>query len=354
VPGHSVARRAAPTDGARHNLSVFCLPGALGRLRVTVVVLSSAGLALAALAPGARAASAGPSAACGASTLATIAAADATVTTDIYRNELAGTEVSFDLRQITGAADLRGAVTKGDRAAALKAVSRIVFHRGWHIVRLRVLDSSGHLLADVGGPYVIAPVPGVLRSGARVVGSFVMSVQDDVGVGKLETHFVGDPIGFYVMGKLVAERGASFPATQPTGAALTLGGVGYRAVAQTYNAFPTGTLSAVILVAPPAGSLTRQPCAVVRAGEFGRVAARLAALAPTLTQHYYGYASTVRIYTGAEVFVRDGVRQLTSTSGSGPSVLPTSGTVSYQGKNWLVFSFEPSPPTRVYLLIAPA
>ena len=84
------------------------------------------------------------------------------------------------------------------------------------------------------------------------------------------------------------------------------------------------------------------------------MAARLAVLAPTLTQHYYGYAATVRIYTGAEVFVRDGARQLTSSGGSGPAVLPTSGTVSYQGRSWLVFSFEPSPPTRVYLLIAPA
>ena len=87
------------------------------------------------------------------------------MTTDIYRNELAGTEVSFDLEQITGAADLLSAVAGHDRAGALKAVSRIVFHRHWHIVRLRALDASGHLLADVGGPYVIAPVSGVLRSG---------------------------------------------------------------------------------------------------------------------------------------------------------------------------------------------
>jgi len=32
---------------------------------------------------------------------------------------------------------------------------------------LRVLDAAGHILADVGGPYVIAPVTGVLRSGGR-------------------------------------------------------------------------------------------------------------------------------------------------------------------------------------------
>jgi hypothetical protein len=320
-------------------------------LRIAAAALATAALALAALAP--APATAGAASACGASTVATLAVADATVTTDIYRNELAGTEVSFDLAQITGAADLLGAVAGHDRAGTLRAVNRIVYHRHWHIVRLRALDASGHLLADVGGPYVIAPVSGVLRSGGRVVGSFVMSVQDDIGVAKLETHFVGDPIGMYVAGKLVAERGARFPLTQPGGSSLTLGSVSYHPVTQTYNAFPTGTLQAVILVAPPAVSLARQPCTMVRAGEFGRVGVRLAQLAPTLTQHYYGYAATVQIYTGAEVFVRNGAKQVTSSGGAGPAVLPRSGTVSYQGRTWLVFSFDPRPSTTVYMLIPP-
>ena len=77
-------------------------------------------------------------------------------------------------------------------------------------------------------------------------------------------------------------------------------------------------------------------------------------MAPTLAQHYYGYASTVRIYTGAEGFVRQGAKQVTSTGGSGPGVLPTSGTVSYQGRTWLVFSFEPRRSIRVYVLVPPA
>ena len=306
------------------------------------------------LAGAGSAGAAGATAACGAATLATVASVDATVTTDIYRNELAGTEVSWDLSNITGAADLLRAVAADSRAAALKAVSRIVYHHFWHIVRLRVFDASGHVLADVGGPYVIAPVSGVLRSGGRVVGSFLMSVQDDAGVTKLESRIVGDPIGIYLGGKLVSERDAHFPAAPPSGSALTLGGVGYRAVAETFNAFPTGTLDAVILVAPPVASLAKQSCAVVRADEFGRVAVRLARLASSLPEHYSDYAGTVRNYTGAEVFVRDGATQLATTDGAGPAVLPTSGTVSYQGTSWLVFSFEPRPSTRVYVLIPPA
>jgi hypothetical protein len=329
---------------------VFRRPGQSRRLSVAAVALAIVG-ALAGAAPGAGAA-------CGGATVATIASADASMLTDIYRNELAGTEVSFDVAKITGAADLLSAVARGDRAAARKAVSRLVYHPAWHIVRLRALDAAGRVLADVGGPDVIAPVSGVLRSGAGdVIGSFVMSVQDDAGVTKLEHRFIGDPIGIYLRGTLVAQRGARFPAAPPNGSGRTLRGVRYSLVTEIYNAFPSGTLSAVILVAPPARSRVSQPCATVRAGEFGRVAGRLTGLLGPLVQHYYGYAFWVQIYTGAEVFVRDpDGTQLTSSTGAGagPAVLPASGTVSYQGKNWLVFSSTPYPPTRVYMLIAPA
>jgi len=47
-----------------------------------------------------------------------------------------------------------------------------------------------------------------------------MSVRDDLGFAKLEYRFVGDPIGIYVNGKLVVERGGSFPNLTPNGAEL--------------------------------------------------------------------------------------------------------------------------------------
>ncbi len=297
---------------------------------------------------------AAPAPACAAATLATIAAVDAASSHDIYANELAGTEVSYDLAQITGASDLLAAVAADNAAATLRAVSRIVFHPAWHIVRLRVLDSRGRILADVGGPYVIAPVSGVLRDRGRIVGSFVMSVQDDVGYTKLVTRFIGDPVGVYLAGKLVAERYAALPPTPPGATTLTLGGVHYQVISETDTAFPAGTLTAVILVATPPASLETQSCAAVRAGEFGRIGERFARLAIDLPDHYPGFATTVHIYTGAEVFVRDGAKQLGSSSGAGPRTLPNAGTISYDGSSWLIYSFEPSPPARVYMLIPPA
>jgi len=294
--------------------------------------------------------------ACGAATHGVLATADAQVVNNIYANELAGQEVTDDLAEITANQPLLTAVSQDDGVATLAAVKKLVYHPAWHIVRLRVLDASGRLLADFGGPYVIAPVSGVLRSSTgALIGSFVMSVQDDVGVTKLEQRFVGDPIAIYANGRLVAQLGGgSFPRTPPSAYTLTLGGVRYLTVTRTYNAFPSGTLRAVILVPPPAISATEQSWAAVRAAEFGRVAARLTGLLGPVAQHYYGYAYWVHVYTAAKVFVlAPAGTVLASSDGSDPPALPLSGSITYEGSSWLVFSFEPQPPVRVFLLVSP-
>ncbi len=109
-------------------------------LRVIVVGVL---LAVLAMACAGSPASADPVASCGASTLATLTAVDAKVANNIDGGELAGSETQVDLRHVTGAADLLSAVAAGNRAATQKAVSRIVYHHFWHIVRLRALDTSG-------------------------------------------------------------------------------------------------------------------------------------------------------------------------------------------------------------------
>jgi hypothetical protein len=326
---------------------------ASGRLGLLVVAVGAVGLA-ALLARAGVASSIGSTSACGAATVATIAAVDNATANDIYANELAGIEVSFDSAQVTASTALSAAVAAEDPSAAHAAVSRLVFHPAWHIVRLRALDAAGRILADVGGPYVIAPVSGLLRFRGRVVGSYLMSVQDDTGYTKLETRYVGNPIAIYYEGRLVAERYASFGEVPPSGGEAALGGVSYRVLRETYKAFPSATLTAVILVAPPPPSLQRQSCAQVRAGEFGRIAERFARLAVSLPQHYPGFARTVTLYTGADVFVRDATTQLASTGGPGPATIPSAGTVRYLGRSWLVFSFDPRPETRVYVLAPPA
>jgi hypothetical protein len=301
--------------------------------------------------------------ACGsAQATSTLAAVDTLTADDIYANELSGTEESFDVSQVTADTQLRAAVATGNAAAARAAVSALVYHPAWHIVRLRVFDATGAILADVGGPYVIAPVSGALVLDGRTVGGFVMSVQDDTGFTKLETRFVGDPIAIYVDGAVVAERHATFPPALPAGSSLELAGTSYRLLEQTYQAFPTadldgtlgaGTLVAAIVVPPPDAATAALPCPLVRAGEFGRIAERFAALAFALPYHYPGFARTVATFTGADVFVRRGSVHLASSAGDGPAQIPRSGEVTYEGRTWLVFSFEPLPGTTVYVLAPP-
>jgi hypothetical protein len=290
--------------------------------------------------------------ACGPSTLATISALDGEIATNIYHGELGGSETEIDLGHITTAPDLLAAVTADDAAATMTAVKRIVYHPFWHIVRLRVFDASGKLLADFGGPYVIAPVNGTLVSGGKTIGSFVMSVQDDVGFTKLEIHAVDDPIGIYVAGRRVAQLGADFPRLQPTATALTLDGTDYATTTLTYNAFPTGTLQAVLAVPLPAAALSAESCANVALGEIARVSRRIAARFYPLAARYSDFAVTVHADTGAVVIVRIGLRVIAGSAGPGPPVLPTDGSVSYEGKTWLVYSFAPTPPARVYVLVA--
>jgi hypothetical protein len=318
------------------------------------VIIAGVVLATVGLAGAGSAASAAVSTACGPATLATISAVDSKVANNIYRGELGGSETLIDLQHVTGAADLLGAVAADDANATRKAVSRIVYHHFWHIVRLQALDAAGRILADVGGPYVIAPVTGVLRSGGRVVGSFVMSVQDDMGFAKLERHAIGKPIGIYVNGKLAIGLGGHFPRVAPGPTGVSLDGIRYPAVALTYSAFPSGTLSAVIALPPPPASLTAQPCAAVVVAEIGRVAERIAARFHPLAASYAGFVQACHADTGAIVVVRIGLRAIAGSEGPGPPTLPLSGTVSYLARNWSVFSFAPTPPARVYLLIAQA
>jgi len=324
---------------------VFGGSGAAARVTIACALLAGA-------ACGAGAARAQPAAVCGSATASTLATADAMVLGNIYHNELTGTETQTDLGHVRYDPVLLAALADGDSAGAAKAVSRLVYHHFWHIVRLRVLDASGRLVADVGGPNVIAPVSGLLRSATGApLGSFVMSVQDDVGFTKLEDRAVGDPIGIYSGGRLVAEVGAVFPKSEPAGASLTLGGVRYLSESLTFGAFPAGTLDAVLAVPAPAGALTRQSCLAVSVGEIGRVAERLALRFHPLATNYPNFVEVVHSETGAVVVVRIGLREVAGSEGLGPATLPRSGIVNYERRNWSVFSFAPTPPARVYLLI---
>ena len=284
---------------------------------------------------------------------ALIASVDQLVARRIYLGERSGTAVTAGLAHVTGASDLLRAVARDDQVATLAAVNRLVYHRSWHIVRLRVIR-GGRVLADVGGPYVIAPVQGTLVSGGRVVGTFVMSLQDDVGYTKLESRFIGAPISVYRDGQLLMGTLAHAPATPPAnGSSVTVRGRAYRVVSFTAAAFPTGSLDIVLYVGAPPASLAGASCLTVTTTAYGLVAVHLARRFTPITLRYRDFVGAVSTFTGAQIFVRVNSLQLAGTS-PGPLALPTSGTVSYLGGIWGIYSFTPVTQARVYVLVRQA
>ena len=208
----------------------------------------------------------GGTGACGPATAATIGAVDAAVARKVYTGELTGHEVGEDVARVAGSAELASAVAGGNPAAAIAVVHQIVYTPHWHIVRLRVIR-AGKVLADVGGPYIIAPITGTLRQNGVKVGSFVMSVQDDVGYVKLVTRFTGVPIDLYggapprPPGKFLMGTLQPAPRLPSDGATVKAHGSSYLARVAQVNAMPNGKLHVVLLVPAPTKGVSSRSCA---------------------------------------------------------------------------------------------
>jgi hypothetical protein len=283
---------------------------------------------------------------CGPATSAAIVSVDEYVARRIYLAELGGYEVRADIARITGSTGLLAALQSSYQPAVYAAVHAIVYAPHWHIVRLRVLR-RGRVVADVGGPYIIAPVSGPLRVKGKVIGSFVMSVQDDLGYTKLVSRFIDVPIDLYRGGALVMGTLQPRPSSPSSGESLTVGHSRYRALVFNTAAFPTGTLKVALFLRAPTGTLAARSCASVRAAAWGRVATHVAARFTPLSAHYEDFRHTLQGVSNGLVFVRSGSVRLTQ---GGPSRLPNGGTVEYHGRSWAVYSFAPSPPARIYFL----
>ena len=283
--------------------------------------------------------------ACGSASAAAISAVDGAAARHMYASELHGGEARADIGRVTGSQGLLSAMAGSNPAAVQAAVHGLVYAPHWHIVRLRVLK-AGKVLADVGGPYIIAPVTGTLRWHGRTVGSYVMSVQDDVGFVKLVSRFIGAPIDIYRNGSFLMGTLKPAPRAVSTGATVTIAGSAYRANVMQAGAFPSGSLEIAMFAKEPAAA--SGSCATVRSAAWGSVAAHIAARFKPLPPHYKDLVGIVRSTTNGVAFVRAGSKQL--AGGPGPARLPLSGTVTYRGRSWSVFSFEPAPPARIYML----
>lgn len=164
----------------------------------------------------------------------------------IYQEELHSPDVTATLHHVERSSAFTRAVAAHDPAATRAAIVGF-FGEHIHVVRVRVSTGAG-LLVDVGGPYVLAPVHGTVRSGGRVVGQFEMAIQDDAGYLRLAHLFTGADVlmrtgSHQVMGTL-----SPGPATVPDRGPVSYGGRTYEAYSFTGEAFPSGPLRLSLLL----------------------------------------------------------------------------------------------------------
>jgi hypothetical protein len=165
----------------------------------------------------------------------------------IYEGE-AGRRTLTQIHRVQQNAPLLRAVATRDKPATSTAVKALLHE---HIVRLRVSSSSGALLSDVGGPYVLAPVTAPLRLHGRTIGSFVLSIQDDEGYKRLANRLAGLDVLMYMGPRLVKSTIGPAPGPIPASGPVNVRGKSYRAYTFDAKAFPSGPLRITVLIPLP-------------------------------------------------------------------------------------------------------
>jgi hypothetical protein len=165
----------------------------------------------------------------------------------IYQEELHSPAVAATVRHIENSSAFQHAVAAHDPTAVRAAIVGF-FGEHIHVVRVRV-TTNGRLLEDLGGPYVLAPVHGTVRSGGHVVGRFEMAIQDDAGYLRLAHLFTGAEILMRTDGRQVMGTLSPGPATVPARGPVSYGGHSYEAYSFTGEAFPAGPLRLSLLLA---------------------------------------------------------------------------------------------------------
>jgi hypothetical protein len=183
---------------------------------------------------------------CGASEEDTVVNTISHIAHLIYDGE-AGRRTGKQIRRVQENGPLLRAVARRDPKATRSAIEALLHQ---HIVRLRV-SAGGRLLADVGGPYVLAPVTAPLRRGGRTIGSFTLSIQDDEGYKRLANRLAGLDVLMYMGGKLVKSTVGFSPGPVPTSGPATVNGRRYRAYTFRAEAFPSGPLRITVLIPTP-------------------------------------------------------------------------------------------------------
>ncbi len=272
----------------------------------------------------------------------------------IYRGELSRTgAVATAIASVTHSSALATAVASGEPPATRAAVTSIVYNH-LHIVRLRVIR-KGHVLADVGGPFVLAPLGGNIRLRGRTVGRYVLSIQDDMGYVLLSGRLGDMQVVLRVGGRQIMSSLQTVPVSLPAQGTTTIGGAKYVTREINATAFPSGPLQIYLLAPQPSTALASRTCSQVKLATLGNVAMHVAQRFALSPRTYRAYISVTRNLSGAAVLIHAGAKQLASSMRSAPGHIPNKGIMSFKGRHYAVFSFPwhsaAGLPLRIFLLV---
>ncbi len=171
----------------------------------------------------------------------------------IYTEEQSGARTRAVVRDFESSRSFQEAVANGNRAATGAAIVKF-FEGTLHVVRVRA-TLGGKLVADVGGPHVLAPAEGDVRNAhGHVVGHFLLSVQDDLGYVILARRFAGVQAFLYQGGRLVLGSSSPAPPRISGQGEVLYRGIRYHTYAFTGEAFPKGALQISLLIPPVPGT----------------------------------------------------------------------------------------------------
>ncbi len=166
----------------------------------------------------------------------------------VYYAEHEGSKAELLLHYAERSRPFREAVLAGNATATRAAIIGF-FRSHLHIVRVRVIR-GGKLLLDVGGPHVLAPIPGVIRNArGQVAAHFLMAIQDDLGFQILAHAFTGAQVAMREGTRQVMGSLSPGPATIPNRGRVVYRGVPYQAYSFMAKAFPSGPLRISLLFA---------------------------------------------------------------------------------------------------------
>jgi hypothetical protein len=290
---------------------------------------------------------------CAGLTTQTLVATDGMVAERIYRGELTGPATVSDSHQVESYQPLLKALADNNGTAIHTAVVSLVYSHT-HIVRLRV-SRGGSLLADVGGPYIIAPVGGSLYYHGRLVGTYLLSVQDDLGFVGLETRLIGTPVVLYVRHSRVPLKGTVRPGSAkiPDRGTFVIHRRAFQAYSFNAKAYPTGVLRISLL--HPGVRPSGRSCTAVKVAEIGRITRSIWRRFKIDNSPITGFVTFAQSHTGALTYVRAGTKRIDGSAQPGPAAIPSTGVVKYRGASFAATSFAANTAAgevRVYALVA--